>query len=117
MIPIITLGDGSTVAKTAFFTTRLSIEDLVKNDTIALLELVNKCNNVGYKFISPESATILIKCGFMLSKDSVHDDVKKIVLNCLKVTRSGDNISVTFTYPSMQSKTVSKLELKKQGGA
>ena len=117
MASIVTFEDGSAVAKAAFFTTRLSIESLVKNHPIALLELVGKCNNVGYKFIKSESITVLKEFGFMISNDRVHDDVKKIVLNCLKVTQSGENISVTFTYPLAQSKTVSKIELKSQTGS
>jgi hypothetical protein len=115
MASMITLRDGSTLTLAALFTTQITIDDLAQTNPYALLELVKKCNDVTYKFnksSSVDSATILIGRGVMNSVGKVHDDVVKVVLNYVKF--SADGQTLTNVNPFAQSKTVSKIELKKQ---
>lgn len=115
MTSMVTLGDGSTLTKAALITTQISIDDLAQTNPYALLELVRKCNDVTYKFnksSSVDSATILMKQKLMTVGEKVHDDIVKVVLNYVKFSEDGQRL--INVNPFARSKTVSKIELKKQ---
>jgi hypothetical protein len=118
MASMVTLRDGSTVPQMTLITTTMSIDGLAQTNPYALLELARKCNDVTYKFnksSSVDSATILMESYLMESTEKVHDDVVKVVKNYVKFSEDGQHL--TNVNPRMQSKTVSKIELKNQKGS
>ncbi len=108
---MVKLADGSQVSLQAFITIQMNIKNVAIENPFILMELMNKCKDVGYRFIkysSFDSAKIL-KEHFLLIGDNetVHDDVRRIVLNCLKPTVSEKGISITFKH---QVTTESKIK-------
>jgi hypothetical protein len=110
---MVTLRDGSELSQATLSSAMINIKIIYKENSHALLELVEKRNNLEYNFTQTEpsnSKKILKKHNLINDQENVPDAIRKVVLNHIHVCKS----SIELVDPWMQSKTVSKLELKSQ---
>lgn len=97
-VSMVTLKDGYQVSSVALNTTLLSMQKVKQESDFIFSDLVNKCKNSAFRFIKHpggDSKASLTKLGLMDEDGTIHDDIKKIVLNSIE----GWNLSLKIVSP------------------
>ena len=104
---MVTLRNGSQVPQVTLISVYMNIEAAAQENFMALFDLVEKCKDAGYKFVTNpfgDSKAILKAHALIDENENVHDDIKTIVLNSVE----GSGMSLKLVNP-LQSKQISKM--------
>src|ERR1700758_7438 len=97
-LSMVTLKDGYQVPQSALITTMITLKSVHQECYVALFDLVQKCKDSNYKFVSNpfgDSKKVLREFALIDESEKVHDIVKHIVLNAVE----GDGFSMRLVNP------------------
>lgn len=108
-----TLRDGSEVPMATLFTVTRNLKKAAEANSLALLELIKKCEDVEYAFAPNCGSEAFLKEHSLIHETTgkIHEHIKNVVLNSIKVEwKKG---SLKFVDP-LQSKNVTVVERSKK---
>jgi hypothetical protein len=98
MVTMLTLKDGYQVTETALNPTIKNIRALYQKNYLVFFDLVEKCRNTEYQFISTpygDSKAVLKTYTLMNEREEVPEYIQKIVLNSI----NGSGLYITLVNP------------------